>query len=275
MVALIQLCTSRRQLVRALFGRDPGKRSSLCPENMVEWLHGEVDDQFITEIQHKLPQDLQILYNKVVQCTASAEDWEDDLGGSVPVRRVWPCWGLHRGCAQVRGAVRGGRQETLHYNEVGWLSSNSGYKQIRELLLLRATEVQYELSDLNSFGCLSRSPYHQVLYISNADQSSKFIDMSREQLEEAVAARCGGGPLLLVSTTCISLVQMKAAGELKIEQWASRHQGDERLPVTAPNWEGSGVAELQRLEVRRLLERNGNQMSEQWDMNTVLGLLHE
>ena len=132
----------------------------------------------------------------------------------------------------------GGGHETFHFGEVGWLASEESYNRVRTALVgSAALPVEFRKIDLNAPRLDAVSPASNmhacmhVVYVSNADQSTKFLTGGRQGLEralqlqleaEALRAETMQSPpapeppnadsrprLLLVSTLEVSLVSRR------------------------------------------------------------------
>lgn len=311
MISLVKHCVSRAGLLHAIFGRCPSTWESvhgpLTAHTMLDYLRSTVDEDMITSVRRALPLACRSLYDTIVKVAAygldSGERHEAGMVG-LPMRRVWPCWGLRRGCPPHASGLCGGGHETFHYNEVGWLGDEGSYTLVREGLCggegVAALPVSFEQIDLGEMtlpACHSvelpggRADTHaHVVYMSNADQSAKFLPMGRQgverQLGESVEWNGEHSTVLLASTLALSRVCGARVDLVARRAQPGERPSDERLPTNTSKVEAwvddvaqdealhSALQALRRHELRQCLERDDLALDPSC-LNHVLHLLHE
>ena len=287
---LIGFSMNRDALLMSLFGRDPSlQQSPLSKHSMFSYIETEVDTAHIARIRRRLPTTLRPLYDTVVTSTAHGVDHSAD-GMELPQRRVWPCWGLRRSFWPFKAkGLYGGGNETFHYNELGWLADDESYNRLRGILFGKgASIVEFELLDLNAFklGPLSRDCEGHVLFISNADQSRKFLHSSRREFEMHLGRQCRS--LLLISTMEISMLYSPDGSHTHVESLAERSQADEAASKDLGAWseeDEGALKRARRVECLRMLESAdesrmwGSHFDRvgdcAWFMNKVLERIHD
>ena len=314
MIRLVALCASRAALLHAIFGRCPSAWQSaygpLTAETMLDYLRAPVDEPTIASVRRALPSAHRPLYDTIVKATAYGIDTGDrHEAGMVglPMRRVWPCWGMRRDCPPHASGLCGGGHETFHYNEVGWLGAERSYILVREALCgsesVPALPVSFERIDLGEMTLPACQPatvsggraharphaHAHVVYMSNADQSAKFLPMGRQgverQLGESIDENGERSTVLLVSTLALSRVCGEAVELIMRRAQPGERPWDERREERPPPWtKVEGVAKeealrkalqaLRRHELHRCLERDDVAL-DQSRLNHVLQMLHE
>ena len=157
-----------------------------------------------------------------------------------PLATSWP----------LRSGLCGGSNETFHFGEVGWLSDDASYGAVRDAIA--SLPLTFELLDLNAMRVEPPTPPHgmHVVFISNADQSAKFLQHGRRGLEQALG---GQGRMLLVSTLAVSHVH-----GVSVDTIAERSLIEEKSTLLrAPNESSAQLAALKALrhhELRLYLE---------------------
>ena len=312
MVSLVKHCVSRAALLHAIFGRCPSAWQSvhgpLTAQTMFLYLRAPVDEPHIASVRRALPPAHRSLYDAIVKVAAFGIDDGIEAGmAGLPTRRVWPCWGRLRCCPPLTSSLCGGANETFHYGEVGWLGDEKSYLLVRQAFCgsegtqraslpvndehgyeLSALPVSYEQLDLSEM-CLSEmrlgpgqprgSAHAHVVYMSNADQSAKFLPMGRggveSQLGLSVERNGERSTVLLASTLAFSRI----CGA-RVDRIATRPQVDERARAKTEGVKRHGEAllssleALRRHELRRCLERDDVALGQSC-LNQILQILHE
>eukprot|EP00401_Gymnodinium_catenatum_P029572 CAMPEP_0117478852 /NCGR_PEP_ID=MMETSP0784-20121206/11577_1 /TAXON_ID=39447 /ORGANISM="" /LENGTH=476 /DNA_ID=CAMNT_0005273249 /DNA_START=1 /DNA_END=1431 /DNA_ORIENTATION=+ len=221
MLALIKLCKTRAELLCTIFGRCPeawtraqvGQRE-LRAESMLDYLRAAVDGDFLQERRRALPRRLRPHFDVLVQAAAHGGD-ADGQCDALPRRRLWPCWGMCRRLHGTKASLRGSGcgHETYHYGETGWLADDASYSALRSVVGVAGPEVTCRSMDLNYVELDPLRPDYDghVLFISNADENSKFI-LSRDALERRLGQQ---GKVMVVSLTKITVVD-GAASSLRL-----------------------------------------------------------
>jgi len=308
MICLVMHCATRAALLHAIFGRCPSAWESahgpLTAQTMLSYLRAAVDEPTIASVRRALPSAHRSLYDTIVKVAAYGIDTGDcHEAGMVglPMRRVWPCWGLRRGCPPHASGLCGGGHETFHYNEVGWLGAERSYTLVREALCgsegAAALPVSFERIDLGEMTLPACQPAEasggraHVVFMSNADQSAKFLPRGRQgverQLGESTEENGERSTVLLVSTLALTRVRGAAVDLIARRSQPGERPWDERREERPPTWTKAhvdGVAQdealrealqaLRRLELYRCLERDDVAL-DQSSLNHVLQMLHE
>jgi len=239
---------------------------------------------YITEIRSLLScESLREIYDRVVLASVRGMDHKlNQCGSNIPERRVWPCWGLHRAHAVIRGGLCGGGNETMHYNEGGWLLDDDSYWALRQFFLCSPSEVKFEHLDLNNVHLPHTAAGHaHTLFISNSDQSKKFLLHGRDALESQIADQCN---VFLISMTKLTMVMNG-----KVEHLSERSQEDEKLPlVSDDSCKRTSLLKLKELRRQEMLMHlhstnegvmwgtpEANPSDRLWCFNQVLSLLYD
>jgi len=306
MIILVKHCVSRAALLHAIFGRCPCTWESvhgrLTAGTMLDYLRAPVDEAMIASVRQALPVAHRSLYDTLVKAVTYGVDvgerHEDRMVG-LPMRRVWPCWGMRRGCPPHASGLCGGGHETFHYNEAGWLRDERSYTLVREALCggesMAALPVSFERIDLSEMRLPACQPVgssgsravtsdlQHVVYMSNADQSVKFLPMGRQEVERQLgeSRECNGerSSVLLASTLALSRVRGARVDLVARRARPNERPWDERPPsqgvdVTHGKALRSALQALRRHELHRCLERDDVALDRSC-LDHVLQMLHE
>ena len=284
MVALVRQCASRSHLLHAIFGRCPAAwerlHQPLTARSMFDYLNTDIDGEHLASVRLALPAPLQPLYDTVVRAAAYALDYGDRQEAGMigmPARRVWPCWELQRGCRPLASGLGGGGSETFHYGEAGWLSDDCSYELVRRALVGNtALPLAFAALDLNDMRLEAiQGDRSHCVYISNADQSTKFLPLGREGLERRLSQQVADASVLLVSTRALSRVYSAHVDLIACRLPVERTTSD-GVSVAAEARLQAALKALRRRELCVCLELFGDELAlDQRHLNFVLGALHE
>ena len=131
--------------------------------------------------------------------------------------------------------------------------------------------LTFELLDLNAMQVEPPTPPNamHVVFISNADQSAKFLLHGRRGLEQTLGRQ---GRTLLVSTLAVSLVR-----GVRVDTIAERSLIDEKLVAGEAQVETAHLTALEALrhhELRQYLEHGAGSLDQRC-LNQVLAALHD
>merc|ERR1712032_185596 len=133
---------------------------------MLDFLERPLESGIEANIAEQLPNHLRAMYATVFKCLAHRAGWP----------AVWPCFGWKERLpvpklSNARRRLGGGRNESFHINEVGWLKDEASYNRLRKIAPLSSCD--FRLLDLKELPKLSHG--RRVFYISNIDGSPQFL----------------------------------------------------------------------------------------------------
>merc|ERR1719433_281720 len=167
MVVLLDMCPTRNRFVQALFGRSmTAWGRSVSVSTMLDFLEQPLESGIETNIAEQLPNHLRAMYATVFKCLAHRAGWP----------AVWPSFGWKERLpvpklSNARRRLGGGRNESFHINEVGWLKDEASYSRVRTIA--SPFRCAFRLLDLKELPQLP--PGRRIFFISNIDGSPQFL----------------------------------------------------------------------------------------------------